>query len=168
MPYLANRVALLTWLILLTSLALAQKTSPNSATSVCTFADGNQISVQYNPEPVNDRGFRAGEVWTPGGSPMILFTQTALSAGNSEIPIGAYSIYVIPNKPQWTLIVNKNVSAGSKYDPVQDILRTTMQSGDLSEPAKVVQVVFAHIAPKECNMRIYRAKKGVWASFMEK
>lgn len=165
---LSTAIALLIWSMLVTSLALAQTTRSDPATAVCTFADGKQISVRYNPEPASKRTLPAGDVWMPGGSPMILFTQTALSVGSSDIPIGAYSIYLIPREQQWTLILNKNVSKLSKYDPEQDVLRTPMQSGNLGEPASEVQVVFAHIAPKQCNMRVYRAKRGAWASFREK
>jgi Protein of unknown function (DUF2911). len=60
----------------------------------------------------------------------------------------AYSIYLIPAEQHWTLIVNKNVSADSKYDSTQDLLRAPMQSGNLEEATGELQVVFAHIAPK--------------------
>jgi Protein of unknown function (DUF2911) len=55
---------------------------------------------------------------------MILFTQTTLLIGRSDVPIGAYSMYIIPGERQWTLIVNKNVDVRSRYDKLQDILRT--------------------------------------------
>ena len=42
-----------------------------------------------------------------------------------------------------------------------------MQSGHLSEPQPFV-VSFGHIAPKQCNMRIYDGKIGTWAEFKEK
>ncbi len=162
------------WIILLISstfaapLAPAQTTSTAPATAACTFADGQQISVQYDRESTNARPLHSDEVWMPGGSPMILFTQTALSVGNVNVPIGAYSLYVIPVERQWALVVNKNVSPDAMYDQQQDIVRVPLQSGSLSEPVRGVQLVFAHLEPKQCNIRLYRAKKGVWASFQER
>ena len=99
---------------------------------------------------------------------MWLFTQAELSLDTSEIPIGAYSIYIIPEKEDWILIVNKNVSAQSKYNEHEDLARAKMSLGQLSEPQKEVSVSFGHIAPKQCNMRIYYGKSGAWAEFKEK
>jgi hypothetical protein len=61
-----------------------------------------------------------------------LFTQSALSIGNSQIPIGAYSMYVIPRKENWTLVVNKNVEKGGKYDEHLDLSRVEMQIAQTS------------------------------------
>ena len=99
---------------------------------------------------------------------MVLFTQTALTLGNSQIPEGAYSLYVIPEKENWTLVVNKNVAAGSKYDEKQDLVRAPMQSGEIDNPLKQPKVVFAHVAPKQCNMRLYYEKTGAWVEFKER
>ena len=55
----------------------------------CNFADGNQVTIQYNPtvkeEPHN------GRVWNPG---ITLYVQTPLTLGGTEIPLGAYTIYL--------------------------------------------------------------------------
>lgn len=140
----------------------------DTSTTSCTFADGQQISMRYQPdtnpkqEPP-DRG-----VWGPSGSPMYLFTQTKISLGNTEIPIGAYSVYLTGKKGNWTLIVNKNVAPGAKYDEAQDLVRVPMQTGKLSSPEKVIEVYFAHAAPQECNLRIYYQDTGYFASFLEK
>ena len=107
------------------------------------------------------------KVWTPSDSPMDLFTQVELTLGDTVIPTAAYSMYLLPGKESWTLIVNKNVTAGSPYDEKQDLLRSPMQGGQLSKAEKF-HVAFAHIAPKQCNMRIYHGKTASWAEFKEK
>jgi hypothetical protein len=98
---------------------------------------------------------------------MNLFTQVALLSGNSEIPIDAYSMYIIPDKKSWTLIINKGVVAGSMYDEHQDLLRVPMQIGHLSTMVGF-KATFVHIAPKQCNLRIYYGKIGSWVEFEEK
>lgn len=77
-------------------------------------------------------------------------------------------MYIIPEKENWTLIVNRNATAGSKYEESQDLVRAPMQVGQTDSPVKTVQVAFAHVAPKECNLRLYYETSGAWAEFLEK
>jgi len=141
---------------------------PDPETTVCTFEDANQISARYIPTTTDKDKLQSGKVWTPGGSPILLFTSTATSFGTSTVPVGAFSLYVIPAKDRWTLIVNKNVNPAAKYDEHQDIARAPMELGQLGEPAKELQLAFVRVASKECNLRIYFGKDGAWAEFKEK
>jgi hypothetical protein len=99
---------------------------------------------------------------------MYLFTEAAISISNTEIPVGAYSMYVIPEKKQWTLIINKSVNEGKAYQQQQDVVRVALDTGDLSEPSEQIKLAFGHLAPKQCNLRIYYGKIGAWAEFEEK
>lgn len=137
----------------------------NNSTTSCTFADGQEISMRYNGSKQEPR---MNGVWGPGGSPMYLFTQTKISLGNTEIPVGAYSVYISGKKGNWTLIVNKGVAAGANYDETQDLARVPMQMGHLSTPEKQLHVYFVHAEPKQCNLRIYYEDNGYWAEFDEK
>ncbi|MFZ0956915.1 MAG: DUF2911 domain-containing protein [Candidatus Sulfotelmatobacter sp.] len=140
-----------------------------TATVSCTFDDGKQMSIRYNnSDAKGDEGLRRGKLWEPGGSPMILFTQTGLTLGTSDIQEGAYSLYVIPEKQSWTLVVNRNVTAGSKYDEKQDLARAPMEIGQVETPAKQPQILFGHTAAKQCNMRLYYETTGAWVEFKEK
>jgi len=142
--------------------------SPNSATVVCTFDDGQQVSVQYNNSATPAEEPRNGKPWRPAGLPMILFTQTALTINKVEIAPGAYSLWLIPDKKNWTFVVNKNVKADSPYDPVQDLVREPMEIGQLPAPAKQADLGFGHMASKECNLRVYYGRVGAWAEIDEK
>ena len=144
----------------------AQSPAENQQTSACTFADGGQVSVRYEPTPVHGDRPAEGRVWSAGESPMYLFTTTVLKAGDTQIPVGAYSLYVIPLKSQWTLVVNKDVTS-KKYDAQQDIARLPMDLGSLDAAEKNVQLLFAHVAPKQCSLRLYYGKTGAWAVFSE-
>ena len=154
----------------LTLLSVGQQSASTGqpATASCTFDDSKQMTVQYNIAAKTEEQLRRGKPWEAGGSLMILFTQTGLTVGNSEIPEGAYSLYVIPEKQTWTLVVNKNVTAGSKYDEKQDLARAPMQIGQIDNPAKHPQTLFGHTAAKQCNMRLYYETTGAWVEFQEK
>ncbi|MGH9528486.1 MAG: DUF2911 domain-containing protein [Terriglobales bacterium] len=147
------------------SSAIAAQQQPQTVTADCTFDDGKQMSLQYDPgkgvEPRN------GRLWEPGGSPMILFASAALVLGTSTIEPGAYTVYTIPDKKEWTLIVNKNVTPGSKYDASQDLTRAPMDTGEIDQPVKELQVSFAHMAPKVCSLRMYIGKIGAFADIKE-
>jgi len=141
----------------------------NVTTTVCDFEDGQEVSVRYKDtvasakdEPHN------GKVWLPGGSPMTLFTNAALTLNHATIAPGAYSMYVIPNRKEWTLIVNRNVTPGAAYDEKQDVARSPMELGEIDSPPKQLQVSFAHSAPKQCSIRLYYGKVGAFTDFLEK
>jgi hypothetical protein len=145
------------------------QTSASPATASCTFQDGKQISVRYDSVASEDnQPLRVGKLWMPGGQPMWLFTQAQLLVANSEIPIGAYSMYILPEKDTWTLILNRNVKAATNYDEQQDLARVAMPIGQLSEAQKELDVFFGHVAPRQCNMRIYYGKSGTWAELHER
>lgn len=134
-----------------------------TAQTYCNFEDGNQVTVQYQQsvkeEPHN------GRVWGPG---ITLYVQTPLQVGHSEVPLGAYTIYLIPEKKEWMLIVNKNVTAGAPYDSAQDVARTPMEVGEIPEATKTLQLSFAHMSPKQCSLRVYYQKTGAFGDFLEK
>lgn len=155
--------------VLVANAALAQQqdTDPNSATAFCDFTDNQEISVRYNSVVSKDEAHN-GKVWLPGGKPMTLFAGVAISFNNASIPAGAYSVYVIPNKREWTLIVNKNVTPGAAYDQTQDVARGPMELGEVDSPPGQLQVSFAHVGPKQCSIRLYYGKTGAFADFVEK
>jgi hypothetical protein len=151
--------------------ALAQQgdSDQNSATAFCDFDDGQEVSVRYNNSIVNAKDEpHNGKVWLPGGTPMTLFTATPVTLNNSTIATGAYSVYVLPGKKEWTLIVNKNVTAGAAYDERQDVARSPMELGEVETPPKQLQVSFAHTGPKVCSIRLYYGKVGAFTEFKEK
>jgi len=98
---------------------------------------------------------------------MTLFTEAQLSLGSSTIPLGAYAVYAIPAKEQWTLVVNKNVTAGAAYDEKQDIARAAMETARVDEPSQTLEVAFAHVGNR-CTLRIYMGKIAAFADFTAK
>lgn len=150
-------------LLLLMLMGSAASLFAQDAQTFCNFADDNQVTIQYHPTPKEEP--HNGRVWAPG---ITLYVQTPLTLGGSTIPLGAYSIYLIPDRRNWTLIVNKNVTAGAAYNSAQDVAKDQMDVGEIPQPTKEMQLSFAHMAPKECNLRVYYQKNGAFVSFMEK
>jgi len=154
--------------VVIPTIAQQDGSDANSATAFCDFDDGQEISVRYNSAAVSAKDEpRNGKLWLPGGAPMTLFTGATIALNNSTIAAGAYSVYVIPNKKEWTLIVNKNVTAGAAYDEHQDVARSPMELGEVDSPPRQLQVSFAHTGSKICSIRLYYGKIGAFTEFHE-
>jgi hypothetical protein len=137
------------------------------STTTCNLDDGRQVYIRYNPVTATKDKISNGKPWTPGGAPMTLFTEAQLTLGSSMIPVGAYTVYPIPAKDKWTLVVNKNVAPGAAYDEKQDIARATMETDQVPQAADALEVAFAHVASK-CTLRIYYGKAASFADFTAK
>jgi hypothetical protein len=154
-------------LSLLTLAAMCPAQSVPSSTTTCTLDDGRQVRINYNPVTAKTDKAINGKPWAPGGAPMTLFTEAPLTFGSSTIPVGAFSVYPIPAKDKWSLVVNKNVTAGASYDEKQDIARSTIETDPVSQSADVLEVAFAHVGPR-CTLRIYFGKVATFADFTAK
>ena len=146
---------------------LAAQSGPATSTTTCNLDDGRQVYVRYVPVPSKQERISNGKPLTPGGVPMTLFTEAQLSLGSSLIPIGAYTLYPIPARGNWTLAVNKNVTAGSPYDEKQDIARAPMETAQVEQPSDALEVAFAHVGAR-CTLRVYIGKSASFADFTAK
>ncbi|PYX47220.1 MAG: hypothetical protein DMG83_05240 [Acidobacteria bacterium] len=157
--------------LMLLSLAVAQQASPTptSESAICAFEDGKQLTAHYTAIPAgHSEGPPIGKVLIPGGSAMTFFTETDLGFGDVHIPTGGYTMYLIPGKKEWTLIVSKNTAVDAKYDEKQDLARASMATGQLSSPADRLAVYFGHTGPKKCEINIDFGKTRGWVEFREK
>ena len=159
--------SVVTILFPLTLAALCSAQSTPSSTASCNLEDSRQVYIRYNPVTTKTDKPSNGKPWAPGGTPMTLFSEAPLGCGGSTIPVGAYSVYPIPGKDKWTLVVNKNVTAGSPYDEKQDLARATMETDQVPDPADSLEVAFAHVGSR-CTLRIYFGKVASFADFIAK
>jgi hypothetical protein len=141
---------------------------PDPVTTVCTFEDGNEISIRYIPVPSDKEKPQNGKPWAPGGLPIVLFSPVELIFDKMQVGPGAKSVYIIPGKKQWTLVVNKNVGEKAQYDEHQDLVRAAMEIGELSTPAGELQLTLAHTGGKQCSLRTDYGKTGAWIDFHQK
>src|ERR1700686_3463916 len=138
-----------------------------SSTASCSLDDGRQVYIRDNPVTTKTDRAPNGKPWPPGGAPMTLFTEAQLNFGGSTIPIGAYTVYPIPAKDKWTLVVNKNVTPHSAYDEKLNIARAAIETDQVSQPSDSLEVAFAHTGDK-CTLRIYFGKSASFAPFTAK
>ena len=107
------------------------------------FSDGSMIVIQYsrpklrNPANGGPReviGFTVpyGQVWRAGANEATSFvTDTSLTVGETTVPAGAYTLYVIPERSKpWKLILNKHTGQWGMPYPGEssDLARIDMDS----------------------------------------
>jgi hypothetical protein len=98
---------------------------------------------------------------------MTLFTEAQLTLGSGMIPIGAFTLYPIPARGNWSLAVNKNVTAGAAYDEKQDVAKAPMETVQIDQASDALEVAFAHVGTR-CTLRIYIGKTASFAEFTAK
>ncbi len=151
---------------LLSPLLYAQSGS-NASSTTCSLEDGRQVYIRYTPVQAKQERLSNGKAWAPGGTPMTLFTEAQLTLGSSMIPVGAYTIYPIPARGNWSIAVNKNVTAGSAYDEKQDVARTQMETVQVESSTDQLEVAFAHVGNR-CSLRVYIGKTASFVDFHAK
>ena len=75
-----------------------------------------------------------GKVWRTGADEAteITFDKDVLFAGK-KVPAGTYTLFTIPGKEEWTVILNKELHqwGAFKYDESKDLLRVTVRASHL-------------------------------------
>lgn len=99
------------------ALAHAQKRTPDklspAASASCAFQDGKTINTSYSSPRLRGRKMIGGvnpygKPWRAGAQEATSFETTAnLEVDGKAVPAGNYTIFVLPNPDQWTLIISK-------------------------------------------------------------
>jgi hypothetical protein len=101
---------------------------------------GARLHVDYSRPSKRGRQVFGGlvpwdEVWRTGANRAThLTTDRALRVGDVTIPAGTYTLFTIPSRAGWTLIVNRQTGQGGlDYDASQDLARVPMRVETLPE-----------------------------------
>ena len=87
----------------------------------------------------------AGKLWRTGANeaPEITFYKD-VKLGNTTIKAGSYSLFTIPEKDSYTIIINKdiNVSGSSTYKEANDVARLKVPVTEGDEALEAFSMVF--------------------------
>ncbi|MDQ8203003.1 DUF2911 domain-containing protein [Pelagicoccus sp. SDUM812003] len=98
-----------------------------------------------------------GEVWRTGANACTkLSTDTEIQIGGSTLPAGRYGLFSIPNKDQWTIIINANADqfGAFTYDDALDVLRFTAPSKSMQESFETFEIAFAQVADNAARIEL--------------
>lgn len=106
------------------------------------FGDGKTLIVDYSSPRAKGRTVYGGlvpygQIWRAGANEATTFvTNTDLMVGGKAVPAGSYTIFVIPNKDKWTLIIQKKTGEWGVPYPgeASELLRTDMKVSPLPSP----------------------------------
>jgi hypothetical protein len=159
-------------IMLFFAVSLAAKPATSDAqleTAACDFESGKSLAIKYIPVNAGHEDAPPnGKVWMPGGSAMTLFAETPFAVGGSQVAAGAYTVYVIPGKKEWKLIVSKNESVTGAYDEKMDLARAPMEIGPLGQPEPQLRVSFGRVGPHTCEVDLDYGKTKAWAQVLER
>ena len=132
------------------------------ATAKCELAGGKSITVDYSSPRVKGRKvFETnvapyGQVWRTGANEATTFVTTAdLMVGGQHVPAGSYTLFTIPDKDKWTLIISKKTGEwGIPYPGADsDLVRVDMKAGATSATVENFTIALDKAA-KGCTLRI--------------
>lgn len=135
-------------------LAQQRRISPHE--TVSGVIDGCRVTVTYGRPYTKDPHTGAprkiwgglvpyGKVWRLGADEATtLITQKPLAFGDTTVPAGAYTVYMLPQEDGAKLIINKQLGQwGTQYSEAQDLARIDMKKTALDEPPHELTVAIA-------------------------
>lgn len=130
-------------------------------TIVQDFALG-KITLTYSRPNVKGRKiFGAlepfGKVWRTGAnSATVIKFSDAVTIEGKEIPAGEYGIFTIPNKTEWTVILNKTSKqwGAYTYNAADDFVRFTVKPSKLKAKVETFTILFSDVFPTSAQMHI--------------
>jgi len=146
----------LTWAIP----AQCQLPSP-PAKAACKFQDGKTIEVNYSSPRMRGRKIFGdlvpfGEEWRVGADEATAFVTTAdLIVGGKNVPAGRYTLFALPARAKWMLIISKKIGEwGIPYPGKQfDFARIEMKISKLPAPLENFTISFDQTG-ESCGLKL--------------
>ncbi len=138
----------------------AARPSPPAKAS-CALADGKTITVDYSSPRAKGRKIYGGlvpygEVWRAGANEATTLVTTAdVMVGGSHVAAGNYTIFAIPNKDKWTLVISKKTGEwGTDYPGAsEDLARIDMKASALPSAVENFTIALDKTA-SGCTLRM--------------
>jgi hypothetical protein len=121
-----------------------------------------KITITYSRPAVKGRVIFGGinpwgQVWRTGANSAttINFSENVIMEGHS-VPAGTYSLFTIPDKDQWTIILNKVVKQWGAYSYKQseDFLRFTEKPAYLEEKRESFTIQFTNVTTQTNELHL--------------
>ena len=104
------------------------------ATAKCELAGGKTVTIDYSSPRKKGRNVfpdvvKYGEVWRTGANEATTFVTTGdVMVGSTHVPAGSYTLFTVPGKDKWTLIISKKTGEwGTDYPgEKEDLARVEM------------------------------------------
>lgn len=149
--------------IVITQQAYAQLSTPapSPASTVSQVVGLTKVEIAYSRPAMRDRKIFGGlepygELWRTGANAAtkISFSEPMQIEGK-EIAAGEYSIFTIPGKSEWTVILNKDAKASeAAYDESKDVARFTVMSQKTKMDYESFTIMFSDVKDNSAKINI--------------
>jgi Protein of unknown function (DUF2911) len=120
------------------------------AKATLDLGGGQSVTVDYSSPRAKGRKIYGelvpfGQVWRTGANEATTFVNTAdVVVGGADVPAGSYTLFTIPNKDKWVLIISKKTGEwGTDYPgPSSDLTRVDMKVSTLTSPIENFTISF--------------------------
>jgi hypothetical protein len=120
------------------------------ATASLDLGGGKSITIDYSSPRLKGRKLGKdlapyGQVWRTGANESTTFVTSAdITVGGTAVPAGNYTIFTIPNKDKWVLIISKKTGEWGTNYPGQsnDLARIDMKVSTLPSPVENFTISF--------------------------
>ena len=158
-----KQIALVTFFALVFTVAsFAQENRPSPAASAtCDLGGGKTIKTDYSSPRMKGRTIFGdlvpyGQVWRTGANEATTFvTSTDVVVGGKTVPAGNYTIFTVPARDKWTLIINKKTGEWGipyKYES-DELARVDMKVSTRPSPVENFTIAYDK-AGSGCTMRL--------------
>lgn len=125
------------------------KSPMDAAAFPTSYKESNKlIKIYYSRPQLKEREVSKlapnGEVWRTGANEAAELTlYTDMKLGDTKIPAGTYTFYVIPGESEWTAIINKdlNVWGSYFYNQANDVARLNVPVSN-GDPLEAFSIAF--------------------------
>jgi hypothetical protein len=130
------------------------------ATAKCELAGGKSVTVDYSSPRKKGRAIftdvvKYGEIWRTGANEATTFvTNTDLMVDGTHVPAGSYTLFTVPNKDKWTLVISKKTGEwGTDYPgEKEDLARVDMKAS--AGPATENFTISFDQGAKGCTLKL--------------
>jgi hypothetical protein len=131
------------------------------ATAKCELAGGKTVTIDYSSPRKKGRNVfpdvvKYDQVWRTGANEATTFVTTGdVMVGGTHVPAGSYTLFTIPGKDKWTLILSKKTGEwGTDYPgEKEDLARVEMKAGTASAPVENFTISFEK-AGNGCTLKL--------------
>ena len=136
--------------------------APSPAATIKQSVGLAEVTVEYSRPGVKGRTIYGdvvpfGKVWRTGAnaSTKITFGEDVKLDGN-PVPAGTYAFYTIPDKDEWTIILNKNLTlwGSDGYKQEEDYLRFKVKTTALTNKVESFTFNMFDVAPTSAGMEL--------------
>jgi hypothetical protein len=134
---------------------------PSPAATVTQKVGVADVSVSYSRPSARGRKVFGdllpyGQLWRTGANAATKLTfSDEVSLNGNKVPAGEYSLFTIPGKDEWTVMINKNAKASANdYKESEDVVRLKVKPTRTAAPYETFTIDFSDLTSNGASMNI--------------